>query len=68
MLDQIRGRSPTAIAQSKALIAKVSSTPLSLLLDEGGQLVADETRNGDGREGLNAFFEKRKPIWTERVG
>ena len=68
VLDQIRGRSPNAIAQSKALIAKVGSTPLSLLLDEGGQLVADETRNGDGREGLNAFFEKRKPIWTERVG
>jgi isohexenylglutaconyl-CoA hydratase len=68
VLDQIRGRSPTAVAQSKALIAKVGSTPLSLLLDEGGQLVANGTRNGDGREGLNAFFDKRKPSWTERAG
>ena len=68
VLDQIRGRSPTAIAQSKALIAKVDGTPLSLLLDEGSQLVADGSRNGDGREGLNAFFEKRKPSWTERTG
>jgi isohexenylglutaconyl-CoA hydratase len=68
VLDQIKGRSPTAIAQSKALIAKVGRGPLSLLLDEGGQLVADGTRNGDGREGLNAFFDKRKPSWTERVG
>ena len=66
VLDQIKSRSPTAIAQSKALIAKVGTVPLSLLLDEGGQLVADGTRNGDGREGLNAFFDKRKPSWTER--
>jgi isohexenylglutaconyl-CoA hydratase len=68
VLEQIKGRSPTAIAQSKALIAKVGRGPLSLLLDEGGKLVADGTRNGDGREGLNAFFDKRKPSWTERVG
>jgi isohexenylglutaconyl-CoA hydratase len=68
VLDQIKGRSPTAIAQSKALIAKVEQVPLSLLLDEGGQLVADGTREGDGREGLNAFFDKRKPSWTERAG
>lgn len=68
VLDQIKGRSPRAIAQSKHLIAKVGKVPLSLLLDEGGQLVADGTRAGDGREGLDAFFAKRKPKWTEREG
>jgi isohexenylglutaconyl-CoA hydratase len=68
VLDQIRGRSPTAVAQSKALIAKVGTVPLSRLLDEGGQLVADGSRDGDGREGLEAFFAKRPPRWTERDG
>lgn len=68
VLDQIKGRSPTAIAQSKALIGKVGQVPLSLLLDEGGRLVAEGTRDGDGREGLNAFFDKRKPSWTQREG
>lgn len=68
VLDQIKGRSPTAIAQSKSLIAKVGQVPLSLVLDEGGRIVAKGSRDGDGREGLNAFFEKRKPSWTERSG
>jgi len=68
VLDQIKGRSPTAVAQSKALIAKVGKVPLSLLLDEGGRLVADGTRSGDGREGLDAFFAKRKPRWSAREG
>jgi len=68
VLDQIKGRSPTAVAQSKRLIAKVGKGPLSLLLDEGGRLVADGTRDGDGREGLDAFFAKRKPRWSEREG
>ncbi len=68
VLDQIKGRSPTAIAQSKRLIAQVGRMPLSLLLDEGGRLVADGTRGGDGREGLDAFFAKRKPKWTTREG
>ncbi|MDA0367456.1 MAG: enoyl-CoA hydratase/isomerase family protein [Proteobacteria bacterium] len=68
VLEQIKGRSPTAVAQSKALVAQVGKVPLSLLLDEGGRMVADGTRDGDGREGLDAFFAKRKPKWSEREG
>ncbi|MEQ8246245.1 MAG: enoyl-CoA hydratase/isomerase family protein [Alphaproteobacteria bacterium] len=68
VLDQIKGRSPTAVAQSKALIAKVGTAPLSLVLDEGARLVAEGSRDGDGREGLDAFFAKRKPRWTTREG
>jgi enoyl-CoA hydratase/carnithine racemase len=68
VLDQIKGRSPEAVAQSKALVAQVGARPLSLILDEGARMVAEGTRTGDGREGLDAFFAKRKPRWTERAG
>jgi len=68
VLDQIKGRSPTAVAQSKALVAQVGMRPLSLILDEGARVVAEGTRTGDGREGLDAFFAKRKPAWATRAG
>jgi len=66
--EQIKGRSPTAAAQTKALIAAVGTTPLPQLLDEGARLVADGARHGDGGEGLAAFFAKRPPTWTTRQG
>ena len=50
----------------KGLINRVGRVPLSLLLDEGARLVAQSSRTGEGREGLNAFLEKRPPKWATR--
>ncbi len=66
VLKQVRERGPTAIAQAKGLINRVGRVPLSLLLDEGAQLVAESSRTGEGREGLDAFLEKRPPKWATR--
>ncbi len=66
ILEQVRGCSPDAIAQTKALVAQVDKAKLADILDEGAQLVADSTRRGDGQEGLAAFFDKRPPKWRQR--
>ncbi|MSO65272.1 MAG: enoyl-CoA hydratase/isomerase family protein [Alphaproteobacteria bacterium] len=68
VLAQIKGRAPEVVAETKRLIAAVGQKPLGLLLDEGARLVAAGVRDGDGREGLTAFFEKRPPTWTKREG
>ena len=67
-LAAIAGRGPMAIAQTKHLIADLERRPLPLLLDEGARLVADSSRDGEGREGLAAFFAKRAPDWAPRRG
>lgn len=63
-LGAIAGRGPAAIAQTKSLIAGLGRQPLPLVLDEGARLVAESSRNGEGREGLAAFAEKRPPSWA----
>tara|TARA_B100001559_G_C16448222_1_gene597888 strand:- start:695 stop:1420 length:726 start_codon:yes stop_codon:yes gene_type:complete len=68
VLDQIKQRSPNGIKESKRLISNVGIMPLNDILDDGAQTVADMSRNSDGAEGLKAFFEKRKPKWTNRKG
>lgn len=65
-LKAVAGRGPTAIAQTKRLIADLGRRPLSLVLDEGARAVAESSRNGEGREGLAAFFAKRPPAWAPR--
>ncbi len=55
---------PQAIADTKQLIADVSRTRVS---DEMAEKLSDESARGrgspEGREGFNAFLEKRKPNW-----
>jgi hypothetical protein len=57
-----------AVAQAKALVARVGRDATTRILDDGGRAVADSARRGEGAEGLKAFVEKRKPGWTGREG
>ena len=67
-LNQIKERSPNGIKESKRLISETNKKNLFDLLDDGARTVAYMSRNSDGAEGLKAFFEKRKPSWTNRKG
>ncbi len=66
LIQDIGGRGPVALTQAKQLIGDVGQVPLSLLLDRGARLVGRSSRSGEGREGLTAFVEKRKPEWAGR--
>jgi Enoyl-CoA hydratase/carnithine racemase len=65
ILKSLRQGGPSAQAAAKELIASVSQAPLD------DEQVADTAcriayirASQEGREGVSAFLEKRKPIWT----
>jgi methylglutaconyl-CoA hydratase len=55
---------PEAVAAAKRLIETVSS----MEIDEAGEItarvIAERRGSAEGREGLSAFLEKRKPKWV----
>lgn len=58
---------PGAIADAKSLIRDVSDRPISFSLrSDTAERIADRRASAEGREGLAAFLEKRKPGWAPR--
>lgn len=55
---------PAAQAATKDLIRTVSENPLSReLLEETARRIAEARASDEGKEGVRAFLEKRKPAW-----
>ena len=66
ILEAILGNGPEAMADSKALIAEVAGRdPTPDLLDMTAGRIAARRASAEGREGIAAFLEKRKPGWAE---
>ena len=61
---QLLKNGPCAMAAAKKLIAAVSGRLVddALISDTAGR-IADRRASTEGREGLSAFLEKRKPAW-----
>jgi methylglutaconyl-CoA hydratase len=58
---------PAAVYEAKRLVQKLSGIDadrLDLLDTEHAVLIADLRASAEGREGLGAFLEKRKPNWS----
>ena len=56
---------PAAIAAAKRLIADVSRHPIDdALVEETARRIASIRVSPEGREGIAAFLEKRKPDWS----
>ena len=57
--------SPHAVKEAKRLIRDVAEMPLTdALIADTAQRIADIRSSDEGREGLRAFLEKRKPGWA----
>lgn len=56
---------PGALADAKALVRDVADRPVSFSLrSETADRIAARRASAEGREGLTAFIEKRKPDWA----
>lgn len=56
--------SPAAVRESKRLVQDISGRPVSLeLINETAEMIATVRSSTEGREGVSAFLEKRKPSW-----
>ncbi|MEO1038263.1 MAG: enoyl-CoA hydratase-related protein [Pseudomonadota bacterium] len=57
---------PDAVAEAKALVDHVAGREIDGgLLRHTAKAIADRRASAEGREGLAAFLEKRKPSWAE---
>ncbi len=54
---------PEALAESKLLIEKVSGQPIEKISTFTSRKIAERRASKEGREGIQAFLEKRKPTW-----
>lgn len=64
VLDKLLGNSTMAQAASKDLIFAVVDKPIdAAMITDTAQRIAAARASTDGREGVAAFLEKRKPAW-----
>jgi methylglutaconyl-CoA hydratase len=69
LLRALLQNSPNAVAESKRLIREVVDQPISdSLLEDTAQRIARVRSSDEGKEGVRAFLEKRRPFWQEPGG
>lgn len=65
LVEQFLAGGPAAIASAKQLIADVGGRPVDeALITETARRIAAARASDEGREGIAAFLERRKPGWT----
>jgi len=65
-LGQILACSPPAVAAVKRLVLAVDREPDAAVLDDAAERLIALLRSPEGREGMAAFLEKRRPGWVRR--
>lgn len=64
IVDALLNNGPRALAECKQLITAVAWKPLSpQVIEDTAQRITRLRASDEGREGMNAFLEKRKPNW-----
>ena len=64
-LTRIKRCAPQANARTKSLLMKVGQMNLDTLLDEAADEFATTLSSAEGKEGTQAFLEKRRPNWAD---
>ena len=65
LLADIGRCAPGANAATKRLLLASRAMPLEPLLDQAADAFATALRGAEGREGVSASLEKRKPAWAD---
>ncbi len=67
IVDALLNNGPGALAECKALLAAVAWKPLTPeVIEDTAQRITRVRASEEGREGMTAFLEKRKPNWIAR--
>jgi methylglutaconyl-CoA hydratase len=64
-VQELLGAGPEAIAAAKTLIPHVWGQPLDAAMSVTASAIAARRVSKEGQEGLRAFLEKRKPMWSK---
>lgn len=64
VLNQLASSGPAAVGEAKRLVTKLAPVPKDIS-DYTIEAIADVRRSPEGREGVAAFLEKRKPSWRK---
>jgi methylglutaconyl-CoA hydratase len=64
-IDQLLQAAPGAQAAAKELIRQVNHQPKEAMRDYTANLIARLRDSDEGREGMSAFLQKRKPWWQD---
>ncbi|HLN11325.1 MAG TPA: enoyl-CoA hydratase/isomerase family protein [Xanthobacteraceae bacterium] len=64
LVGEIARCAPGANAATKRLLLASRTTPLPALLDQASEAFAAALRGPEGREGVTAFLDRRKPSWA----
>jgi isohexenylglutaconyl-CoA hydratase len=65
VLTKLRRCAPNATAMTKQLILDVGSTELEALLDRASNDFSAALNSAEGKDGTQAFIEKRRPFWAQ---
>jgi len=60
------GAAPAAVAASKALARSLGTPITDAIIDDTIRRLADTWETPEAREGISAFFDKRKPNWVTK--
>lgn len=63
-VGSILSSGPEAVAAAKRLIDRVSAMDVEAAFTVTAEAIAERRASEEGREGLSAFLEKRKPRWA----
>jgi len=66
LAQSIAEKTPVAIKLGKELFYKQLEKPISEAYAVGGETMAGNMMTEDAAEGIDAFIEKRKPVWKGR--
>ncbi|MCP4419680.1 MAG: enoyl-CoA hydratase/isomerase family protein [Chloroflexi bacterium] len=64
-VSQLLQAAPGAQTTAKKLIRQVAHQPKETMRDDTAKLIAQQRDSDEGREGMSAFLQKRKPWWQE---
>jgi len=67
MAGEIASKSPFAVELAKEAVNRALETTLQQGLDVRGGTSTSQLASDDGREGMKAFLEKRKPTWSSKI-